>query len=70
MVSALPFGEGFATVQLNVHFLRGIMPGEGTVTIEGRLVREGRRIIVAEAEMRSAAGKLCAQASATCVPGR
>ncbi len=69
VVSALPLGTGFATVQLNVNFIRAIMPGEGTVTIEGRLVREGRRIIVAEAEMRSAGGKLCARASATCVPG-
>ena len=70
VVSALPFGEGFSTVQLNVNFMRGITPREGTVTIESRLVRQGRRIIVAEAEMRSAAGKLCAVASATCMPGR
>lgn len=70
VVSALPFGDGFSTVQLNVNFIRGIMPGEGTVTIESRLVREGRRVIVAEAEMRSATGKLCARATATCMPGR
>ena len=44
-------------------------PGEGTVTITSRLVRQGRRIIVADADMRSAAGKLCAVASATCTPG-
>lgn len=70
VVSALPLGEGFATVQLNVNFIRAITPGEGTVAIESRLVRHGRRIIVAEAEMRSAAGTLCAVASATCMPGR
>lgn len=70
VVSALPLGEGFATVQLNVNFIRGIVPGEGRVTVESHLVREGRRIIVAEAEMRSAAGKLCAIASAICMPGR
>jgi uncharacterized protein (TIGR00369 family) len=69
VVSALPFGSGFATVQLNVHFLRAVTPGEGTATIESRIVRHGRRIIVAEAEMHSAAGKLCAVATATCVPG-
>jgi len=67
VVSALPFGEGFATVQLNVHFIRGIAPGEGMVTIESRLVRQGRRIIVAEAELRSPGDKLCARASATCM---
>jgi uncharacterized protein (TIGR00369 family) len=70
VVSALPFGDGFSTVQLNVNFIRAIRPGEGTATIESRLVRQGRRIIVAEAEIRSADGKLCALASATCMPGR
>ena len=70
VTSTLPLAEGFATVQLNVNFIRAIMPGEGTVTIESRLVRQGRRIIVAEAQLRSADGKLCATASATCVPGR
>ena len=69
VVSALPPGRGFSTLQLSVNFMRGILPGEGTVTVESRLVRPGRRIIVAEAEMRSAAGKLCANASATCMPG-
>ncbi|HXJ34835.1 MAG TPA: PaaI family thioesterase [Candidatus Eisenbacteria bacterium] len=61
--------DGFSTVQLNVNFIRAIRPGEGTATIESRLVRQGRRIIVAEAEMRSADGRLCAIASATCMPG-
>ena len=70
VTSALPLGEGFSTLQLNVNFIRGIKPGEGTVTIESRLVRQGRRIIVAEAAMRSSGGKLCAIASATCMPGR
>lgn len=70
VVSALPFGDGFSTVQLNVNFIRAVAPGDGTVTIESRLVRQGRRIIVAEATMHSATGKLCAVASATCLPGR
>lgn len=69
VVSALPLGQGFATVQLNVHFIRGLVPGEGTVAIEGRLVRQGRRVMVAEAAMCSANRKLCAVASATCMPG-
>ena len=70
VVSALPRGQGFSTLQLNVNFVRSIMPGDGTATIESRLVRQGRRIIVAAAEMHAADGKLCAIASATCMPER
>lgn len=69
VVSALAPGQGFSTVQMNVHFMRALLPGEGTAVIDGRLVRRGRRLVVAEAEMRAAEGELCATASATCMPG-
>lgn len=68
VVSTLSRGEGFSTLQLNVNFIRGLAPNEGKASIVGRLVRRGRRIIVAEADLISAVGKLCANATATCLP--
>lgn len=67
VISLLPFGQGFSTLQLNINFLRGVGPGSGNAIVEGKVVRNGRRVIAAIAELKSFDGKLSATASANCL---
>ncbi len=69
VVSTLALGQGFSTLQLNVNYLRPLRPDSGAAEVTGRVIRKGRRIVVAEAALHGADGKLCANASATCLPG-
>jgi len=68
VVSTLSPGQGFSTLQIHVNFLRGLAPGSEAAVVEGRLLRRGRRVLVAEASLHDAEGRLCANASATCLP--
>jgi len=67
VVSTLAVGQGFSTLQMTVSFLRSVGPDGGEVTVEGRLLRRGRRAVAAEGALY-AAGKLAATAVATCLP--
>lgn len=51
------------TIDLNTHFLRALGPGK--VIIEGRLVKPGRAIAIAEAELYNEGGKTAAIARGT-----
>ena len=51
------------TIDMNVRFVRPV--GDGTVTAEGTVVRAGRRIGFAEAEVRDDEGRVIAKASGT-----
>ena len=58
-------GTRLAGLQLGVNFLRPLK-GAGPVRCEGRVVRLGRRVAVAEAELRSqSTGELLATATST-----
>ncbi|MEK6299877.1 MAG: PaaI family thioesterase [Acidobacteriota bacterium] len=49
----------FTTVEMKVNYLRPI--SEGRVTAEARLIRDGRRIVVAECDVLDSAGRLAAK---------
>jgi uncharacterized protein (TIGR00369 family) len=51
-LSSMPDGAEVLTVEMKINLLA---PATGTVTAEGRVVRAGRRLVVATAEVRSGA---------------
>lgn len=69
----LPAGTGYTTVNLAVDFIKAISHRSGPLRCEGRVVRAGARIAVADADVRGADGTLYARGSATCLivrPGK
>jgi uncharacterized protein (TIGR00369 family) len=52
-------GARFTTVEMKVNYLRPI--SEGRITAEARLIRDGRRIVVAECDVLDSKGKLAAK---------
>ena len=66
VVTTLKPGQGTATVELSVRYMRPILPTGGPVRSEGRVVNAGRRLVVAEGSVLDATtGKLLAQATGT-----
>lgn len=55
------------TLDMQVAFLA---PSRGTLVAEGRVLKAGRSIVFAEAEIRNAAGELVAKSSGTFKPVR
>ena len=60
-------GVGYTTAQLNVHYLRAMTPGMGTVRATGTVVHRGRKQSTAEGKLFSADGKLIAHATTACL---
>ncbi|MFO1196236.1 MAG: PaaI family thioesterase [Burkholderiaceae bacterium] len=52
-----------ASLEIKVCFLERVGPGEGTV--EGRVVRRGKRVVFLEGDLWSPDGRLAAQATST-----
>jgi uncharacterized protein (TIGR00369 family) len=52
LMSALPAGTRCASLNLSVDFLRPLTPRGGRIRGEGRIVRLGSRVAVADAELR------------------
>ena len=50
------------TVTLNVHFM---LPGQGRLVAEGRLLKAGNSVAFAEGEVRNEQGVMVAKATAT-----
>ncbi len=67
MHTKLPAGTGYTTVNLSVDMIKGITDAVGTLRCEGRVVRAGNRIAVADAELKGADGTLYARGSVTCL---
>lgn len=63
----LPAGTGYTTVNLSVDMIKAITASAGTLRCEGRVVRAGNRIAVADAELKGADGTLYARGSVTCL---
>ncbi len=63
----LPAGTGYTTVNLAVDMIKGITDAVGTLRCEGRVVRAGSRIAVADAELKGKDGTLFARGSVTCL---
>lgn len=59
IVGASEPGAKFTTIELKVNYLSPIV--EGRVIADARLIRDGKRIIVAECDVFDAAGKLAAK---------
>jgi len=60
VISAIPREWWCATTSLSIQFLDG--SGEGLLTATGRVIRKGRRIAVAEGEVRDESGRTLAAA--------
>jgi uncharacterized protein (TIGR00369 family) len=65
--TTLPAGAGYTTAQLNVHYLRAMMPGMGPVRATGMVIHRGRKQSTAEGKLIDAGGKLIAHATTTCL---
>lgn len=65
--TTLPAGTGYVTVNFSVDLVKGIGDGVGTLRCEGRVVRAGGRIAVADAELKGPDGTLYARGTATCL---
>ena len=65
--TALLADHGFATPQLNTHFVRPITVGTGLTRCEGKVTYNGTRIATAEGRLVDSNGKLYAHGTATCM---
>lgn len=65
--TTLPPGVGYTTAQLNVHYLRAMMPGMGVVRATGTVLHRGRKQATAEGKLFGPDGKLIAHATTTCL---
>lgn len=62
--STLPAGVGFTTIELKVSYLRAVRAGD-ELAVHGWVTKPGSRIAFAEADIRSATGKVVATASSS-----
>jgi uncharacterized protein (TIGR00369 family) len=65
--TTLPPGVGYTTVGINTTFLRAVRGDTGPLRAEGRLIRAGRRVALAEADLTDADGNLYAHATSNCL---
>lgn len=67
VLSALPKGTGFTSMEFKVSLLRPLTKDTGPVRAEGTLMSRGRRGATAEGRLTDANGKLLAHATTTCL---
>lgn len=65
--TTLPVGVGYTTVSITTSFLRAVRADTGPLRAEGRLVKAGRRVALAEAHLADADGVLYGHAVANCM---
>jgi uncharacterized protein (TIGR00369 family) len=63
--STLPRGTGYTSIELKVNYLRAVTAASGPLRAVGRVVKPGRRVAFAEAEVFDAAGRSVATASSS-----
>ncbi len=68
--TTLPAGASYATLDLDVKFVRPVAPGQGELVAEGAVLHVGRRTATAEGRVVDAAGRLHAHATTTCLISR
>jgi len=68
----VPAATAYSPLDMTVHFLRPVLPGDGRLVARGRVTHRGRTIAVTSCEIMDARGKLAAQASGSTLilPGR
>ena len=67
VLSLLPAGKAYTTIELKVNYMRAITEDTGPVRAEGQAIHVGGRIGTAEGRLLDAAGKLYAHAITTCL---
>ena len=65
--STLKVGERYTSLDLNTKFLRPVTTESGLLTCEGTVIQRGRRVALAQSELRDEAGKLVAHATSSCL---
>lgn len=65
--TALPAGQGYLTLSLNVTFLRPILEHTGEVMAEGLVVSIARGVATAEGRITNVRGEICATGTAVCL---
>jgi uncharacterized protein (TIGR00369 family) len=65
--TTLPPGSGYTTAQLNLHYLRPMQPGMGTVRAVGTVLHRGRKQATAEAKLYDDHDRLLAHGTTTCL---
>lgn len=65
--TTLPAGVGYTTVSINTSFLRTVRGDTGTLRAVGSLIRAGRRVALAEANLTDVDGNLYAHATSNCL---
>lgn len=67
VMTRLPKGRGYTTLEFKVNILRPLFAGDGPVRAVGTARHVGRRTGVAEGELLGADGRLYATGSTTCL---
>lgn len=67
VLSTLPAGAGFTTLELKVNYVRPITAATGPMRCEGTVIHAGSRTALAEARLIDAAGTLYSHATSTCL---
>ncbi len=65
--STLPAGAGYTSIEISVRYLRPVHADGNELTSTGRIVKPGRRIAVAEAQVHNSTGVLIATATTSCL---
>jgi len=65
LVTTLPPGTPWTTLELKANFTRAITAETGRVRCIGRVLHPGRRVVLAEARLEDAEGKLLAHGTST-----
>lgn len=63
--TTLPAGSGYTSIDLQVQYLRAVLPQGGPFTAVGRVVKPGRRVIFTEAQLLDAKGAIVATATSS-----
>lgn len=67
IMSSLPKGMGYTTLELKVNLIRALTDKSGPVRAEGKVIQVGNRVGVAEGRIIDAEGKVYAHATTTCL---
>jgi len=65
--STLPPGAGFTVIEFKIDFVRPVSVDTGAVRAEGKIVRVGTQLGLAEGIMCDADGRVLAKGSTTCL---
>lgn len=65
--TTLPVGVGYTSIEISVRYLRPLFADGREITATGRVVKPGRRVSVAEGEIRDADGRLMATGVTSCL---